>query len=116
LAKIADKRYIDEYLLLLKKPNDAIKLPFTMIMLGKWQVSEAKAYYMEYLESDLMYINTEISDLVYISVEALSYYKDNDENVISALSEKLNSGSKDLNIAVQKALNRIEKRKNGKSR
>lgn len=72
LSQIKDKRYVSAYIELLNAPKDAIKLPLTMIMLGKWQLEEAKPCFFEYLNADILYRNKNISDLVYISLEALS--------------------------------------------
>ena len=110
LNRIKDKRYLSSYMELLKSPEDAIKLPLTMIMLGKWQLEEAKPYFFEYLNADMLYHNKNTSDLVYISLEALSYYPDRDGIIMRALENKLNSSDKDLVNVAQKAIKRLIKR------
>jgi len=110
LSRIKDKRYLSDYMELLKVPEDAIKLPLTMIMLGKWNLEQAKTHFLEYLDADILYRNEKISDLIYISLEALSYYKDTDGIIMSAFEKKLNTGDKDLLRAVQKAIKRLKKR------
>ena len=110
LNRIKDKRYLSSYMELLKSPEDAIKLPLTMIMLGKWQLEEAKPFFFEYLNADMLYHNKNTSDLVYISLEALSYYTDRDGIIMRALENKLNSSDKDLVNVAQKAINRLIKR------
>ena len=110
LRRIKDKRYLSAYLQLLKAPEDAIKLPFTMIMLGQWNCEDAKPYFFKYLNADLLYRNSNISDLVFISLEALSYYRD-DEAALKAIQEKLISSDKDLVLAAKKAAKRFEKRR-----
>ena len=57
LEKIKDTRYINNYLEILKNPDDAIKLPLTMIMLGKWKIEEAKKYFVKYLDAKEIYVN-----------------------------------------------------------
>lgn len=110
LSQIKDKRYLSDYMELLKVPEDAIKLPLTMLMLGKWQLEEAKPFFFEYLNADIHYHNKNISDLIYISLEALSYYPDPDGIITKALEDKSNTDDKDLFSAAQKALKRIKKR------
>ena len=110
LSRIKDKRYLHTYLELLKKPEDAIKLPLTMIMLGKWQLDEAKPYFLEYLNSELFYLNQKTSDLVFISLEALSYYRDPDGVIMKVLSDKLNTDDKALIRSTQKVIKRLRKR------
>ena len=110
LKRIADKRYIDEYIDLLKNPESAIKLPLTMEMIGRWKIEEAKPYFINYLSSTLIYLNTNgISDLVYIAVNSLKYYTDLDGEISKKLRTKLGSGNKELEKQVNKALERIEK-------
>lgn len=111
LEKIKDKRYIQSYLNFLKNPDDAIKLPLTMRMLGKWKVDEAKQYFLEYLNSTLLYINKSTSDLVFTSIEALSYYDDKDGTILKEIEAKLNSNDKDVVLAAKKAIKRLKKAK-----
>lgn len=110
LEQIKDKRYLSTYMELLKKPEDAIKLPLTMIMLGRWKCEEAKTYFLNYLNSDILYLNHNISDLVFISLEALSYYDDPDGIILQAFENKLNSSDKDLITATKKAIKRLKRR------
>lgn len=111
LNQIKDKRYVSSYMELLKKPEDAIKLPLTMIMLAKWQLEDAKQYFLDYLNANILYHNQTISDLIYISLEALSYYQDAEGFILKALEDKLNADDKDLLSATQKAIQRVKKRK-----
>ena len=115
LLRIADKRYIDDYLQLLKQPEVAYELPFMMEMLGRWKVEEAKPYFMDYLDSTLNHYVSKfeeesiVSNLVFIAVEALKYYTDLDGEISKKLRTKLGSGNKELEKQVNKALERIEK-------
>lgn len=108
LEQIKDKRYLSSYLELLKTPEDAIKLPLTMIMLGKWHIKEAKPYFLQYLNSQLLYINEKISDLVFISLEALSYYDDSDGIILKSFEDKLKCSEKDVVIAAKKSIKRLK--------
>ena len=87
LYRVREKRFIPEYLDLLKNPKDAVRLPLTMTILGKWKVVEAKQYFIKYLDATILYLNTSVSDLVFTSIEALSYYDDT-ENEIKTLIGK----------------------------
>ena len=107
LYRIKDKRYIDRYLKLLSDPNKAIRLPFTMSLLGKWQVKEAKEYFFEYLDSDLKRFSNSTGDLVFHSLKALSYYKDLEEKYILKIKTKLLSDDPDLILAAKKALKKL---------
>ena len=113
--RIADKRYIDDYLQLLKQPEVAYELPFMMEMLGRWKVEEAKPYFMDYLDSTLNHYVSKfeeesiVSNLVFNAVEALKYYTDLDGEISKKLRTKLGSGNKELEKQVNKALERIEK-------
>ena len=115
LEKIQDKRYIGEYIELLKRQEDVDRLPFTMRMLGRWKVEEAKPYFMGYLESTyISYVGIFIeepvvSGLVFTAVNALKYYTDLDGEISKKLRTKLGSGNKELEKQVNKALERIEK-------
>lgn len=110
LKRIKDKRYLTSYMELLKSPKDASKLPLTMIMLGRWQLEEAKPYFFEYLNADNLYNNKDVGSLVYIALQALSFYPDQDGIIMKALEDKLNSNNKDLVNAAQKAIKRLNKR------
>lgn len=107
LSRIKDRRYLPAYLELLNVPEDAIRLPLTMIMLGKWQIEEAKPYFLKYLNADILYHNKITSDLVYISLEALSCYQDTDGVITSAFEDKLKSNDKNLVCIVKKAIKRV---------
>jgi len=109
LSRIKDKRYLNDYLKFLSTPDDAIKLPYTMIMLGKWQINEAKPYFFDYLNSNMLFLNSNIGDLVFTSIEALSYYIDTDGSILKALENKLLVGDKDLTKFTQKAIKRLKK-------
>lgn len=108
LNRLKDKRYISAYIELLKVPEDAIKLPLTMIMLGKWNSEKAKPYFFDYLNSDLVYLNKHTSDLVFISLEALSFYHDPNGDILKAFERKLISDDKDLIITTKKAIKRLK--------
>jgi hypothetical protein len=105
LWRIKDKRYISEYLTLLKNPDEAIRFPLTMIMLAKWHIVEAKPVFLKYLN----YSNDE---LVSLSIEALSYYP-YDETIIKAIEKNEKSHNKDLITVAKKARKRLER--NGKA-
>ena len=115
LWKIKDKRHRMDYMELLKIPEEATKFPLTMIMLGKWRVEEAKPFFLKYLNADILYHNETISDLTYISLEALSYYEDADGAIAKAMEEKLNTKDKNLISATQKAIKRIKRAKEPKN-
>lgn len=109
LARIQDKKCISSYLEILKNPNYAIKFPFTMIMLGKWRVEDAQPYFMQYLDSSLLYHNSNIGDLVFISLEALSYYPDLQGVILQAFEKKLQCEDADLKKAASRAIKRLKK-------
>lgn len=97
--KIKDKQYINKYLELLKNEDDATRLPLTMTLLAKWNILEAKEYFMHHLDSHNR-------DLVFIAIECLSYYK-NDSSITTALNHHLISDDKDIIKAIKKALKRL---------
>lgn len=111
LEKIKDTRYINNYLEILKNPDDAIKLPLTMIMLGKWKIEEAKKYFVKYLDAKEIYVNTKTSDLVFIALNALSYYTDLNDDILKKIENKLNSDDEDVRIVAKKAIKRIKIKK-----
>lgn len=114
LSKIKDKRYMKNYLELLENPETAIKLPFTMIMLGKWKIEEAKPIFIKYLDSTLLYLNNDTSDLVFIAIEALSNYYDEDGNIKKQLEKKLNSKDKYVVKFVKRAIEKNQPKSNFK--
>jgi hypothetical protein len=103
LYKIQDTRFIDKYLEFLSKKEDVIRLPLTMVMLAKWKIPKAKAYFTTYL-------NSSNRELVFIAVECLGYYK-GDECIVNALAEHLNSTDIDIANIIKKSLKKL----NGKS-
>lgn len=105
LYRIKDKRYIAEYLKILKNPEEASRFPLTMIMLGKWQVIEAKPYFLQYID-----YHEENDNRVFISIEALSYYTDEDEIIVDKIFKKSKSSNKDIVAAAKKAVKRLEKK------
>lgn len=109
LERIGDRRYIGEYIKMLANPDDAVKLSLTMIMLGKWEVTEAKPLFFSYLNATLLYLNDKTSDLVFTALAALSYYQDPDGTIKKAIEEKLQSDDKDVVSAAKKALKRLKR-------
>lgn len=109
LNEIKDKRFISIYLELLKNPEDAIKLPLTMILLGKWQVREAVPFFLQYLHSTLHYLNKSTSDLVFIALIALGYYRDTNGSIQNAIEPLLESKDKSVISAAKKAVKRIKR-------
>lgn len=109
LYNIRDKKYIDVYLDILRNPQDAIRFPLTMIMLGRWRIDMAKPYFLQYLNSKLLYLNEHTSDLVFIALEALSYYQDPDSIILNSIERKLNSNDKDVVSAAKKAIKKLKK-------
>ncbi len=105
LNNLKDKRYIFEYLKILKNPEEASRFPFTMIMLGKWQVTEAKPYFLQYID----YFD-EKNNRVFISMEALSYYMDEDGIIAEKIAKKLKSSNKDIVMAAKKAEKRLKQK------
>lgn len=81
ISNIKDDRYIDSYLRIISDVNNAARFPFTMQMLGKWRNEDAKALLIRYLSS-------ENAQLVWNSLGALKFYKD-DPAVISALESSV---------------------------
>lgn len=105
LYRIKDKRFISEYLKILKNPEEASRFPFTMIMLGKWNIAEAKPYFLQYID----YFDDK-NNRVFISMEALSYYIDEDGIIAEKFAEKLKSENKDIVKAAIKAQKRLEQK------
>ncbi len=110
LYRIKDKRFISSYLELLKKPEDAIKFPLTMALLGRWQVTEALPFFLQYLNSTLLYRNESTSDLLFIAINALSYYRDEDGSIRKEIELQLMSKDKAVVSAAQKAIKRLNKK------
>lgn len=81
ISNIKDDRYIDSYLRIISDVNNAARFPFTMQMLGKWRNEDAKKLLINYMSS-------ENDQLVWNSLSALKFYKD-DPAVISALESSL---------------------------
>lgn len=100
LYDIKDKQYINKYLEFLQNESDASRLPLTMTMLAKWNVPEAKKFFLHYLDA-------ENRELVFTAIECLGYYKD-DSSIITALNNHLNSNDKDIIKAIKKALKKLE--------
>lgn len=109
--RIKDKRFISSYLEFLREPEDAVKLPLTMVLLGKWQVKEALPFLLEYLDSALPYSNEFARDLIFIAINALSYYRDEDGSIQKKIEFQLMSKDKDIAAAAQKAIKRMQKKK-----
>lgn len=100
LYKIKDKQYIKEYLKIIENPKLAKEMFLVMWMLGRWQVEEAKKIYLNYLK-------TKDIELVFMTIRALSYYKD--EKIIDHIEPFLNWEDKDMRKSAEKAINRIKK-------
>ncbi len=96
LYNIKDKRYINEYLDFLKNKDDFSNLPFTMIMLAKWNIVEAKEFF-------ICYLNSQNRESVFTSIECLSKYKDDDE-VLAELNKHLLYPDTGIVKAIRKAL------------
>lgn len=101
LGKINDKRYISEYLLMIKSPEYAQWFGSVMNMLGKWKNDSAKLIFLDYLNSNNV-------DLIVTAAQALRYYK-NDPDVIQALQDclKRNSSSAPISKHVGRVLEKI---------
>lgn len=100
LYKIKDKRYIKEYIKIIENPKLAKEMFLVVWMLGRWQVEEAKKIYLNYLK-------TKDIELVFMTIRALSYYKD--EKIINHIEPFLNWEDKDMRKSAEKAINRIKK-------
>lgn len=110
LSRIKDKRFLSDYIELLKSTEDAMCLPLTMVMLGKWKLEGAKKHFLEYLIRYKFYLNgLQNRNLIFISLDALSYYPDIDGEIMKAFKDKLNCADDDLQRATQKAIQKLEK-------
>jgi len=112
LDRIKDKRFVSTYMELLKNPEDAIRLPLTMILLGKWQVKEALPFFLQYLNSTLLYLNESTSDLIFIALNALSYYIDADGTIQKEIELLLKSKDKAVVSAAKKAIKHLKRNSN----
>lgn len=111
LSRIKDKRYLSSYIELLKSTEDAIHLPLTMVMLAKWKSEVAKKYFLDYLNKYKLYLNNHQNrNLIFISLDALSYYADIDGEIMKVFEDILNCTDKDLKRATQKAITKIRRR------
>ena len=109
LSRIRDKRYLSNYIELLKSTEDAKYLPLTMVMLGKWQTEVAKKVFLDYLNKYELYLNVpENRTLIFVSLESLSCYSDTDGVIMKTLEDILNVSDKDLQRATQKAIKAIK--------
>ena len=113
LWRIKDKRYISVYLDFLRKPEDASGMPLTMIMLGKWHINEAKPIFLNYLNGSDVSESNLAEKIIFISLEALSYYDDIDGEILKAFERKLDSNNKDIVTAAKKAIKRLMSRTKG---
>lgn len=77
LTNICDKQFADKYVEIISKPEYARWLLGVMKMLGRWKNEKAKRVMLVYLGSDN-------EDMVNMTVQALKYYK-HDQEVIAAL-------------------------------
>lgn len=99
LYNIADKRFIPKYLALLKCENDAIRLPLTMELLGKWRNEDAKKYFIKYLKSDK-------DQLVFVALCAVKYYK-NDEECKTNVNNLVYHKNKDIVYLAKKVIKKF---------
>lgn len=85
IARLKDKRYIEDYLKWLADPSKALLLPFTMWTLARWGDLRAKQLFMQHLDAGAN------EELTFICIKALSFYKD-EESVckIAAMTENEN--------------------------
>mgnify|MGYP003319375809 CR=1 FL=1 len=58
-----------------------------------------------------IYVNTKTSDLVFIALNALSYYTDLNDDILKKIENKLNSDDEDVRIVAKKAIKRIKIKK-----
>ena len=100
--QIKDKKSIDLFLKYLNNEKDVIHLPLTMLLLARWKIPEAKTMFLKYM-------NNSNRDIVFTSIEALSYYEDPENEIKALIEKKLESSDKDIRIAAKKALKRLSK-------
>lgn len=100
--KINDKKSTNLFLIYLNNEEDVIHLPLTMRLLAKWKVPEAKTMFLQYMSNSNR-------DIVFTSIEALSYYDDPENKIKVLIEKKLESSDKDIRIAAKKALKRLSK-------
>ena len=81
LTNICDKRFADKYVEMISNPKYARWLLGLMKLLGRWKNEKAKRVMLGYLGSDN-------EDMVNMTVQALKYYK-HDQEVIAALKLSL---------------------------
>jgi hypothetical protein len=97
--RIKDKRYIGKYLEWLKDEEVANELPFTMLMVARWKVPEAKPLFLGYLDLD------KETQLVYTSIKALPYYID--EESIEKVASMQNHQNRDIADFATKTLKKM---------
>jgi len=94
------KRYIDEYLLWLSEPEIASILPFTMEMLGRWKIPEARTLFMKHVDSGRE------DSIVFTSIKALAYY--NDEEAREKILAMQNCENKDIRECANKVAKKLK--------
>lgn len=94
LTNICDKRFVDKYVEMISKPEYACWLLGVMKLLGRWKNEKAKKILLGYLKSDN-------EDIVNMTVQALKYYK-HDQEVIADLKSSL---TKERSEALIKRIN-----------
>ena len=105
LRSIGDRRYIDEYLKMIRYPECARRLDLLMNMLGKWKDERTKQICLEYLYS------TDYA-LLHSATTTLGFYK-NDLEVIDGLKacRERNADSPPEVKLIDRALKRAEPKK-----
>jgi len=98
--RLQDKRYVNEYLQWLSNPEIATTLPFTMLMLARWKVLEARAWFMKYVDS-----GSEDS-IVFTSIKALACY--NNKEARDKIFAMQNSENKDIRECANKVAKKLK--------
>ena len=100
--RLKDKRYVSDFLAFLKDPEIASELPFTMIMLSRWHIMEAKELFIKHLDE------SNPTQLLYTCIESLAYFSDEDSlaAIIKASKFKDIKISKYAKDTIEKIMNK----------